>query len=78
MFEQTYAALAAIKRLASSKVQRDGYESFIQVRAFTKAELASKLDATMETMASDPHLINLGSGTGGIGKSDVRKFYAEQ
>ena len=33
--------------------------------AHMRAELASNLDVTMETMVSDPHLINLASGTGG-------------
>ena len=31
--------------------------------AHMQAELAADLDATMETMAEFPHLINLGSGT---------------
>ena len=46
--------------------------------AHMQAELAANLDATMETMVSEPHLLNLGSGTGGIGQNGVRKFYAEQ
>jgi len=46
--------------------------------AHMQAELAGDLDATMQTMVKDPHLINLGSGTGGIGHDAVRKFYAEQ
>ncbi len=43
-----------------------------------QAELAADLDATMETMVANPHLICLGSGTGGKGQEGVRKFYAEQ
>ena len=43
-----------------------------------QAELAGDLDATMETMVENPHLINLGSGLGGVGHEGVRQFYAEQ
>ena len=46
--------------------------------AHMQAELAADLDATMETMVANPHLINLGSGSGGVGQEGVRKFYAEQ
>ena len=46
--------------------------------AHMQAELAADLEATMETMVANPHLINLGSGSGGVGKEGVRKFYAEQ
>ena len=46
--------------------------------AHMQAELAADLDATMETMAEFPHLINLGSGTGGVGEEGVRRFYSEQ
>ncbi|MDA9761846.1 ester cyclase [Desulfobacterales bacterium] len=46
--------------------------------AHMQAELAADLEATMETMVANPHLINLGSGSGGVGKESVRKFYAEQ
>lgn len=41
-----------------------------------QAELNADLDGTMATMVADPHLINLGSGTGGIGAAGVREFYA--
>ena len=46
--------------------------------AHMQAELAADLDATMETMVENPHLINLGSGSGGVGQEGVRRFYAEQ
>ena len=46
--------------------------------AHMEAELAADLEATMETMVANPHLINLGSGLGGFGKEGVRQFYAEQ
>ena len=46
--------------------------------AHMQAELAADLDAIMETMVANPHLINLGSGSGGVGQEGVRKFYAEQ
>ena len=46
--------------------------------AHMQAELAADLDATMETMVANPHLINLGSESGGVGQEGVRKFYAEQ
>jgi carboxymethylenebutenolidase len=41
-----------------------------------QAELNADLNATMATMADDPHLINLASGTGGVGAEEVRDFYA--
>ncbi|MFM7312638.1 MAG: ester cyclase [Cyanobium sp.] len=44
--------------------------------AHMQAELRSDLDATMATMVQEPHLINLGSGTGGNGAEAVRTFYA--
>jgi len=40
------------------------------------AEMKGDLDTTMATMAPDPHLINVGSGTGGVGHDGVRAFYA--
>ena len=46
--------------------------------AHMQAELSADLNATMETMVANPHLINLGSGSGGVGQEGVRKFYAEQ
>ena len=45
-----------------------------------RAELATILDGTIETMASDPHLGNIGSGTVGIddGKLSFEHIYWEQ
>lgn len=44
--------------------------------AHMQAEIDADLEATMATMVGDPHLINLGSGTGGQGADGVREFYA--
>jgi carboxymethylenebutenolidase len=41
-----------------------------------QAELNADLDTTMATMVAEPHLINLASGTGGVGADGVREFYA--
>lgn len=41
-----------------------------------QAELRGDLDATMATMVDTPHLLNLGSGTGGADAEGVRDFYA--
>ena len=41
-----------------------------------RAELDGDLDATMATMVEEPHLLNLASGTGGVGAQAVRAFYA--
>ena len=46
--------------------------------AHVQAELNQDLDTTMATMVDEPHLLNLGSGTGGFGGEGVRRFYAEQ
>jgi len=43
-----------------------------------QAELNADLEATMATMVEAPHLINLASGTGGVGAEAVRAFYANQ
>ena len=43
-----------------------------------QAELNADLEATMATMVADPHLLNLASGTGGVGHDGVRQFYASQ
>jgi carboxymethylenebutenolidase len=40
------------------------------------AELDGDLEATMATMVEEPHLLNLPSGTGGLGAAEVRSFYA--
>jgi carboxymethylenebutenolidase len=44
--------------------------------AHMQAELQADLDSTMATMVEEPHLLNLGSGTGGKGAEGVREFYA--
>jgi carboxymethylenebutenolidase len=44
--------------------------------AHMQAERAADLEATLATMAAEPHLLNLGSGTGGKGHDGVRDFYA--
>lgn len=44
--------------------------------AHMQAELHADLEATMATMVDDPHLLNLASGTGGVGAAGVREFYA--
>jgi len=45
--------------------------------AHMQAELDHDLEATMATMVEEPHLLNLGSGMGGLGRDGVRRFYAE-
>ena len=44
--------------------------------AHMQAELHADLEATLATMVDSPHLLNLGSGTGGQGPEGVREFYA--
>jgi hypothetical protein len=39
------------------------------------AELAGDLETTMATMTADPHLHNVPSMVGGVGRDGVRKFY---
>ncbi len=39
-----------------------------------EAELAGDLDTTMNTMTDDPHLTNVPSGVGGVGRAGVRAF----
>jgi len=39
------------------------------------AELAGDLDTTMATMTDDPHLHNVPSMVGGVGRDGVRNFY---
>ena len=56
-------------------------ESFPAVALFEahmQAEINADLESTMATMVEEPHLINLGSGTGGQGADGVRNFYATQ
>jgi carboxymethylenebutenolidase len=40
------------------------------------AELDGELNTTMAAMVDDPHLLNLASGTGGVGAAQVRSFHA--
>ena len=41
-----------------------------------QAELNADLASTLATMVAEPHLLNLGSGTGGKGHAAVEEFYA--
>jgi carboxymethylenebutenolidase len=43
-----------------------------------QAELAGDLDGTLETMAPDPHLVNVPTMVGGAGPVGVRQFYANR
>jgi carboxymethylenebutenolidase len=43
-----------------------------------QAELAGDLGATLETMAPDPHLVNVPTMVGGAGPAGVRQFYANR
>ena len=45
-------------------------------QAHMQCELHADLDGTLATMVENPHLLNLGSGTGGMGMEGVREFYA--
>jgi len=40
-----------------------------------EAELAGDLDTTMNTMTDDPHLTNVPTSVGGVGRAGVRAFY---
>jgi len=42
-----------------------------------EAELNGDLDTTMNTMTDDPHLHNVPTGVGGVGKAGVRAFYRD-
>jgi carboxymethylenebutenolidase len=44
--------------------------------AHMQAEINADLETTLATMVDEPHLLNLGSGTGGQGAEGVRTFYA--
>lgn len=46
--------------------------------AHVQAELAGDLDATLATMAPDPHLINVPTMVGGMGPQSVRRFYSKR
>ena len=41
-----------------------------------QCEFHADLEGTLASMVENPHLINLGSGTGGQGYDGVREFYA--
>ena len=40
-----------------------------------EAELTGDLDTTMNTMTDDPHLTNVPTGIGGVGRACMRAFY---
>lgn len=42
-----------------------------------EAELAGDLETTMATMTENPHLINLPTKVGGVGREGVRSFYRD-
>jgi len=42
------------------------------------AELAGDLDTTMNTMTDEPHLHNVPTGVGGVGRDGVRAFYRDR
>ena len=42
-----------------------------------EAELAGDLDTTMNTMTDDPHLTNVPTHVGGVGRAGVRAFYRD-
>jgi carboxymethylenebutenolidase len=44
--------------------------------AHMQCEFHADLEGTLASMVANPHLINLGSGTGGQGYDGVREFYA--
>ena len=44
--------------------------------AHMQAEFHADLEGTLATMVPNPHVLNLGSGTGGTGHGGVREFYA--
>lgn len=46
--------------------------------AHMDAELAGNLDATLATMAPNPHLVNVPTMVGGQGPQGVRTFYANR
>jgi carboxymethylenebutenolidase len=43
-----------------------------------EAELAGDLDTTMNTMTDHPHLFNVPTGIGGVGRDGVRAFYRDK
>ncbi|PSJ16429.1 carboxymethylenebutenolidase [Nitrosomonas supralitoralis] len=55
----------------------DQQEITEQFQAHIDAEIRGDLDTTLSTMTDDPHLNNIPTLIGGIGKEGVRKFYAD-
>jgi carboxymethylenebutenolidase len=56
------------------------HEQQVMVELFQKhvgAELAGDLETTMDTMTEDPHLHNIPSMVGGVGREGVRAFYRD-
>lgn len=47
-----------------------------QFKAHIEAEVRGDLDTTLDTMTPDPHLNNIPTLIGGIGKGGVRNFYS--
>lgn len=47
-------------------------------KAHMDAELSGNLDKTLETMAPNPHLVNVPTMVGGQGPESVRTFYAKR
>jgi hypothetical protein len=47
-----------------------------QFQAHIDAEIRGDLDTTLSTMTSSPHLNNIPTMIGGIGKEGVKNFYA--
>jgi carboxymethylenebutenolidase len=43
-----------------------------------QAELDGDLETTMNTMTDDPHLHNVATGGGGVGRDGVRAFYRDR
>jgi carboxymethylenebutenolidase len=53
-------------------------ETMIEVfQKHVEAELAGDLDTTMNTMTDEPHLHNVPSMIGGVGREGVRAFYRD-
>lgn len=46
-------------------------------RKHVEAELAGDLETTMATMTEDPHLINVPTEVGGVGREGVLSFYRD-
>lgn len=55
-------------------------EQQVMVELFQKhvgAELAGDLETTMNTMTEEPHLHNIPTMVGGVGREGVRAFYRD-